>query len=158
MESSEPTICDWCRHGHHVVMVVSESLHVPPSNTPSAVNACRVARSTRKVAALVYSSSSSRPAPQLLWEVLIVLSTCSSTTFDSSATVCTPSCASSRCLQLVKSFLSPHANFTCQSLRVARTLYLVADQIWLNSSIKNVLRHVRPLLLTSTRSGRGSSR
>ena len=44
--------------------------------TPSAVNACR----------------------ELLRQVLIVLSTCSSTTFDSSATVCTSSCASSRCL------------------------------------------------------------
>ena len=79
-----------------VVMVVNESLHVLPSNTP-AVNARRVARSTREVAALVYSSSS-RPSPQLLWQVLIVLSTCSSTTFDSLATVCTSSCASSRCL------------------------------------------------------------
>ena len=29
-----PTLCGWCCHGHHVVMVVSESLFVLPSNTP----------------------------------------------------------------------------------------------------------------------------
>ena len=45
----------------------------------------------------MYTSSSSRPTPPLLWQVLIVLSTCSSTNFDSSATVCTSSCASSHC-------------------------------------------------------------
>ena len=46
----------------------------------------------------MYSPSSSQPTPQLLWQVLIVLSTCSSSIFDSSATVCISSCASSRCL------------------------------------------------------------
>ena len=39
------------------------------------MNARRVARSTREVAALVYSPPSTRPTPQLLWHVLIVLST-----------------------------------------------------------------------------------
>ena len=42
-------------------------------------------------------------------------------------------------------FLSPKANFTCESLHIVRNLYSVTD----------VLRHMRPLLLTSTRSGRG---
>ena len=28
METSAPTFCGWCCHGRHVVMVVSESLHV----------------------------------------------------------------------------------------------------------------------------------
>ena len=69
------------------------------------MNACRVARSTREIAALVNSSSSSsRPTPQLLWQVFIVLFTCSSTTFDSSTTVCTSSCASSRCLNSCSPF------------------------------------------------------
>ena len=58
---------------------------------PSAVNACRVARSAREVAALVYTSPS-----HLLWQLLIVLSTCSSKTYDASTTACTSSCASSR--------------------------------------------------------------
>ena len=80
-----------CRDGREGVVTRATFQH-----TPSTVNACRVDRSAREVAAPVSSSSpSSRPTPQLLWQVLIVLSTCSSTTFDSSATVCTSSCASS---------------------------------------------------------------
>ena len=91
------------------------------------------------------SSSSSRPTPQLLWQVLIVLSTCSSTTFDSSTTVCTSSCASSRCLNTCSPFCRFKPTSFCDSLRVVRNLYPVTD----------VLRHMRPLLLTSTRSDRG---
>ena len=55
--------------------------------------------------------------------------------------------------QLAESFLSPQANFTWESLRVVRILYLVTEQIWLNSPVVDVLRHARPLLLTSTWSG-----
>ena len=79
-------------------MVVSESFHVLPSNTPSAVNVSRVARSTREVAALLYSSSSSsRPPPQLLWQVLIVLST-----------------AVSRCLNWRSPLCHLRPTFTCE--------------------------------------------
>ena len=119
----------------------------------SAVNACRVVRSTREVVALVYSSSPSlRPTPQLLWQVLIVLSTCSLTTFDSSATVCTSSCTSSRCLNSCSPFC--HLKPTSLANLFARNLYRVTEQIWLNSPVIDVLRHVRPLLLTSMRSDR----
>ena len=83
------------------------------------------------------SSPSSRPTPRLLWQVL-------STTFDSSATACTSSCASSRCLNSCSPFCHLRPTSPCESHRVGRNLHLVTG----------VLRHMRPLLLTSTRSGR----
>ena len=60
-----PTLSGWCCHCRHVVVswVIRYMCYLPTSL--SALNACRVVRSTREVVALVYSSSpSSRPTPQ----------------------------------------------------------------------------------------------
>ena len=124
-----PTLCAWCCHGREWV-VTRATFQL----TLSAVTACRVARSTREAAALVYPSSSSRPSLQLLWQILIVLSTCSSTAFDSSATVCTSSCESLRCLiscspfchlrptSLGNLFESPETCIGCSSSHAASSL------------------------------------
>ena len=111
----------------------------------SAVNAYRVVLVDSRncctrvliVAVVATSSSASVARPHRLVN-------CSSTTFESSAFVCTSSCTSSRCLNSCSPF--------CHL--IVRNLNPVTEQIWLNSPVIDVLRHVRPLLLTSMRSDR----
>ena len=125
-----PTLCCWCchgPHGRHVVMV-SESYHALLSNTPlgrESVSRCSVDSRGSCIGVLVVvttNSSASVTSPHRLVHLLLH-------DLRLLATDCKSSCGSSRCL-----------NFTCESLRVVRSLYSVSEQIWLNSPVIDVLR------------------
>ena len=120
-----------------VVMVVSESSHAPPSNT--LLGRERVSRfsvdsrgcCTRVLVVAVVTNSSASVAGRhrrvhlLLHDHRLI----------------------GNCLHIVLRVFT----LSCESFRVVRNLYPVTDQIWLNSRVIDVLRHVRPLLPTSTR-------
>ena len=117
-------------------MVVSESLHVLPSNTllgRERVSRCSVDSRGSCIRVLVVAvvatnSSASVASPHRLVHLLLrdlrLIGKCLHIVLR----VITLS-------QPAESFLSPHANYTCESLRVVRNLYPVTEQIWLNSPI-----------------------